>query len=1243
MSLTAVAARVPPTRPEEETLLLLANPSFLPSDGILLTPGRWSFGSDPSNDVVLTQTGVQPRHLQILVGRRHVIVKAWDRRTWLNDSPVQEASLRPGDQITLGPVTLRCERAAVDDLLRQVPSATTNDVRQETPVDRLSTKASQSSPATVPTPNVAPAVAEIRPRTVAPLETPAEETPVATRDPIEQTAPSLQLASAIRELDDREAALRKLAHELAATEARLNRERDLFWEESLAWESTVKQTRDELNRSSSDLEERARRLQASEIEADRRAEDLARQFALLASRDEASRDIRDQAADLAQRRQKLDQLEDDLSTRSTNLRRREEHLERARIDLDERMRVFESRQRELERQWSEDEHRLKSARIAVDELIDALESELLQQQAQSEQLTESQREQARLEGDRAEQDRLFATREAELREQARQQEDEQSRLQQISRETEEAVTRRRDEQALLETERLWIRQEGDQLASERADWEQARRQWAIENEQHAAARRSLDARAAELSTLRDTLERREASLATRENWTSCREAELTRAAEELDQAQTECETQTAEIADRQHELAHREAELERRREHIEGELARRSERQAELEQQLAERIARQIEEQSLGQARLIEERDRLADQQGEIEELRAKLARNEKKLLAREKAAEQELGRLREQLEAERAARQVLEARIEEIVAERASLEVRLADLSALERHRDDSERSVSEVEASRRAAEIASLEAQQVELTRRQTELEASRQAIEELDEALAQRSQALEGEQRRLAEERTEFDRANTELSERTSRLENLASELAAREQALAEQIAELDTARAGLEASRLEIEALTRSVELDRLMTDAENQQREQELRQRETELSYRQRKFDETARDLAGDQALLEWQEELATAEMSSPPTELALAQAEPWSWTAEAIPSLPGQRILFEEEIEVEASHLPFDVESLLTSRSPVADEKPASSTRDEADEHDSMESVGSLRAELAKMFDLPGSPFVKQPESKIQESTPESLEADDVLQDEPSVLQDESFASVTNSQTAIPIEPPAALQNRPAAYEAPEADATSGEDDQSVSAYMNRLLNRLNRGGSIPPESVASKPVPAPITRPQVSEAIAETVSPSSISQSAVSEEPPPPTPPPRKPIDRTSDRLQVSSFREVANLSARTAVARHQWQRLRSIVTMKAILSAACLLTGATLSFGPLIGGQRMWLQGAACLILGIFAGYDLYRTLVKSRVLIPRPVASTAVDRFSELSHSEPPAENPLEQPAVDNASND
>jgi hypothetical protein len=232
-----------------------------------------------------------------------------------------------------------------------------------------------------------------------------------------------------------------------------------------------------------------------------------------------------------------------------------------------------------------------------------------------------------------------------------------------------------------------------------------------------------------------------------------------------------------------------------------------------------------------------------------------------------------------------------------------------------------------------------------------------------------------------------------------------------------------------------------------------------------------------------------------------------------------------------------------------------------------------------------------------------------------------------------------NPQTLAPAEPAAALPNRPVAYEAPEENPASGEDDQSVSAYMNRLLNRLNRGGSVPLEPVESKPAPAPAPIPQVPEAIIEAAS-----QPPVLEEPRTPAPPPRKPIDRTNDRIQVSSFREVANLSARTAVARHQWQRLRSVVTMKAVLSAACLLTGAILSFGPLIGGQRMWLQGAACLILGVFAGYDLYRTLVKSRVLIPRHLGSTAsADRFSELAPREPTAENPVEQQPEDNTSND
>jgi hypothetical protein len=292
-----------------------------------------------------------------------------------------------------------------------------------------------------------------------------------------------------------------------------------------------------------------------------------------------------------------------------------------------------------------------------------------------------------------------------------------------------------------------------------------------------------------------------------------------------------------------------------------------------------------------------------------------------------------------------------------------------------------------------------------------------------------------------------------------------------------------------------------------------------------------------------------------------------------------------------------------------------------------------------VETVGSLRAELAKMFNLSASPFGKQQEASSHELTPVSSGANDESSDEPPVSPVDSFAGGMNLQAAAPAEPAAALPNRPVAYEAPEESAASGEDDQSVSAYMNRLLNRLNRGDSVPSEPAERKPAPAPAPIPQVPEAIAEAAS-----QPPVLEEPRTPAPAPRKPIDRTNDRMQVSSFREVANLSARTAVARHQWQRLRSVVTVKAILSAACLLTGAILSFGPLIGGQRMWLQGAACLILGIFAGYDLYRTLVKSRVLIPRHLAPTATtDRFSELAPPESTTEKTLEQRPGEDAAND
>ncbi len=82
-----------------------------------------------------------------------------------------------------------------------------------------------------------------------------------------------------------------------------------------------------------------------------------------------------------------------------------------------------------------------------------------------------------------------------------------------------------------------------------------------------------------------------------------------------------------------------------------------------------------------------------------------------------------------------------------------------------------------------------------------------------------------------------------------------------------------------------------------------------------------------------------------------------------------------------------------------------------------------------------------------------------------------------------------------------------------------------------------------------------------------------------------------------------MNSFRELANLSARSAVAKHSWKRLRGELAVKGILTvgafglAGALVTGA---FGEDFHNPDL---GGIAAVLGGYLGYRLFKT---ARILL-------------------------------------
>ncbi|MEM7051029.1 MAG: sigma 54-interacting transcriptional regulator [Acidobacteriota bacterium] len=85
---------------------------------LVLSPGSNSLGSDPSNRLVLTDAGVSRRQATLVVEGDSVLVidRQSKNGTYIDGRPISSAELLPGETVAFGPVELRLERVAKDDV-----------------------------------------------------------------------------------------------------------------------------------------------------------------------------------------------------------------------------------------------------------------------------------------------------------------------------------------------------------------------------------------------------------------------------------------------------------------------------------------------------------------------------------------------------------------------------------------------------------------------------------------------------------------------------------------------------------------------------------------------------------------------------------------------------------------------------------------------------------------------------------------------------------------------------------------------------------------------------------------------------------------------------------------------------------------------------------------------------------------------------------------------------------------------
>lgn len=315
-----------------------------------------------------------------------------------------------------------------------------------------------------------------------------------------------------------------------------------------------------------------------------------------------------------------------------------------------------------------------------------------------------------------------------------------------------------------------------------------------------------------------------------------------------------------------------------------------------------------------------------------------------------------------------------------------------------------------------------------------------------------------------------------------------------------------------------------------------------------------------------------------------------------------------------------------------------------------------------------LHAKLAKMFGLPED-FGHQAAVDSKEDGPEVWEPAEAREatDEPRVDlvaedgtdgddEDEEWRArlaqmlvATKEEVAVepaaikpvPVTPPPLPTNKSAS---PSATTEHAEED-SIAAYMERLLARNKMGsGSDDAPSAAKSPAAEPV-HPAASASTSVTPTHDTDSENdetdeadtaKVSFEV-------RPRADKDEVRAALQSFRQVANLSARSALAKHSSKAIRGELAVQGVLTGLASIAAMGYWSGPLWGGSVQPLQATGCLIAAGWMGWQIKQSLHRLKNWNPNDhllstnsdedtgtemVATTTEDATSNAMPSDPDA---------------
>ncbi|AMV18168.1 FHA domain-containing protein [Planctomyces sp. SH-PL14] len=268
-----------------------------------------------------------------------------------------------------------------------------------------------------------------------------------------------------------------------------------------------------------------------------------------------------------------------------------------------------------------------------------------------------------------------------------------------------------------------------------------------------------------------------------------------------------------------------------------------------------------------------------------------------------------------------------------------------------------------------------------------------------------------------------------------------------------------------------------------------------------------------------------------------------------------------------------------------------------------------------------LRAHLADLFGIDLS----------RRAAPTPVEYDDVETTAGAEADEEDDLSRRAAERQETVSQPsyrsAAISSSPGPVAEPPAVEPHDDD---IASYMERLIARTRRAAAAeqPPAILPSAPSPASAAgsaasggtggasaaapgtggMSSINLALLRSAAPRPVEEEVVAPVVEEEAKPQRRPLQREeldAIRGSMDSFRELANRTARAAVARHQLVKLRQGVSTKAMTLGLSGVISAVLLLPELFGSDRYRHAAIGCLCVTIIAALEWFRTRVRIRKL--------------------------------------